>query len=99
VARYQATVPSHRTAAETFTYLATFSNTAEWDPGVEAEIRLRGPLHLLDPLLRPGFRAVADRAAAGLAQALSRDPAAGTTASPGTTVPTRRGAPRPGDAP
>jgi hypothetical protein len=170
VARYQATVPSHRPAAETFTYLATFSNAADWDPGVlageqldpgpvrpgtrfrlvvpflglrmtltyhvnsyqpghevvlaatsgllhatdkivvtsgadgsavsyEAEVRLRGPLHLLDPLLRPGFRAVADRAAAGLAQALSRDPAAGTTASPGTTVPTRRGAPRPGDAP
>ena len=168
--RYQATVPSHRPAAETFTYLATFSNTAEWDPGVlageqldpgpvrpgtrfrlvvpflgrrmpltyhvtsyqpghevvlaatsgllhatdtivvtsvaggsavsyEAEVRLRGPLRLLDPLLRPGFRAVADRAAAGLAQALSRDPAAGTTASPGAAVPTRRGAPRPGDAP
>ena len=36
MARYQATVPSHRPAAETFTYLATFSNAAEWDPGVLA---------------------------------------------------------------
>lgn len=170
MARYQATVPSHRPAAEIFTYLATFSNAAEWDPGVlageqldpgpvavgtrfrlvvpflglrmpltyhvtsyqpghevvlaaassllhatdkitvtgraggsevsyEAEVRLRGPLHLLDPLLRPGFRAVADRAAAGLAQALSRDPGAGATASPGTNSPIRHGAPQPGDAP
>ena len=170
MARYQATVQSHRPAAETFAYLATFSNAAEWDPGVltgeqldpgpvrpgtrfrlvvpflglrmpltyhvtsyqpdhevvlaatsgllhatdkivvtsgangsavsyEAEVRLRGLLHLLDPLLRPGFRAVADRAAGGLAQALSRDPAAGTMASPGTTAPIQRGAPRPGDAP
>jgi hypothetical protein len=168
VARYQATVQSHRPAAETFAYLATFSNAAEWDPGVlageqldpgpvragtrfrlvvpflglrmpltyhvtsyqpghevvlaatsgilhatdkivvtggthgaavsyDAEVRLRGPLHLLDPLLRPGFRAVADRAAAGLAQALSRDPGAATTTSPGTTAPSGGAAPQPGD--
>jgi len=50
VARYQATVPSHRTAAETFTYLATFSNAAEWDPGVVAGEQLDpGPV-------RPGTR-------------------------------------------
>jgi Polyketide cyclase / dehydrase and lipid transport len=155
VARYQATVQSQRSCTETFAYLATFSNAADWDPGVlageqldpgpvtvgtrfrlvvpflglrmpltyhvtsyqparevalaatsgllhatdkivvtggadgsavryEAEVRLRGPLRLLDPILRPGFRAVADRAAAGLARVLSRDSSAGTTESPGT---------------
>jgi hypothetical protein len=170
VARYQATVQSHRPAAETFAYLAIFSNAVAWDPGVlageqldpgpvrpgtrfrlvvpflgrrlsltyrvtsyqpghevvlaatsgllratdkivvtgdaagsavsyEAEVRLRGPLHLLDPLLRPGFRAVADRAAAGLAQALSHDADAGTAMSPGTTAPSGGVARRPGDAP
>jgi len=40
----------------------------------DAEVRLRGPLRMLDPLLRPGFRAVAERAAAGLAGALSQRP-------------------------
>ena len=170
MARYQATVQSRRAAAETFAYLATFSNAAYWDPGVlsgeqldpgpvavgtrfrlvvlflgrrlpltyrvtgylpdrevaltaasgllhatdkivvtsgadgsavsyEAEVRLRGPLAMFDPFLRPGFRAVADRAAAGLARALSRGPGAGTTASPGTPVPSAGTAPRPGDAP
>ncbi len=44
-----------------------------------AEVRLRGPLQLLDPLLRLGFRVVAERAAAGLADALSgRPPGRGT---------------------
>lgn len=141
MARYQAAVQSRWPAAETFAYLATFSNAVDWDPGVlageqldpgpvavgtrfrlvvsfagrrlpltyrvtgyqpdrevllaatsgllcatdkivvtgaaggsavsyQAEVRLRGPLRLLDPLLRPRFRAVADRAAAGLAHAL-----------------------------
>jgi hypothetical protein len=65
----------------------------------EAEVRLRGPLHLLDPILRPGFRAVADRAAAGLTQALSRDAGAGTTASQGAPVPSGGTAPQPGGAP
>jgi len=145
MARYQATVASRRPAADTFGYLATFSNAAEWDPGVisaeqldpgpvrpgarfrlvvpflgrrlaltyevvtlvagrevvlaatslllratdrisvapdgdgatvsyEATVRLRGPFRLLDGLLGPGFRAVGDRAAAGLAQALSTPP-------------------------
>ena len=145
MARYHATVESRCSAAETFGYLATFSNAADWDPGVlagehldpgpvrigsrfrlqmpfmgarmsltyevisfapdrevllhaanavlrstdrivvtsaadgstvsyDAEVRLRGPLQVLDPLLRPGFRAVAERAAAGLADALSRRP-------------------------
>jgi acetyl esterase/lipase len=41
-----------------------------------AEVRLRGPLRLLDPLLQRGFRAVGDRATAGLARALSAVPAA-----------------------
>jgi hypothetical protein len=36
VARYQATVQSHRPAAETFAYLAIFSNAVAWDPGVLA---------------------------------------------------------------
>ena len=170
MARYHATVQSHHPAAETFAYLATFSNAAEWDPGVltgeqldpgpvrpgtrfrlvvpflglrmpltyhvtsyqpghevvlaaasgllratdkitvtdgaggaavsyEAEVRLRGLLRLLDPLLQPGFRAVADRAAAGLARALSRDAGARTTVSPGTTAPSGGAAPQPGDAP
>jgi len=142
MARYTATIASRRAAADTFSYLAVFSNTAEWDPGViaarqldqgpvrpgtrfrlvvpflrrrlaltyevvslvpgrevvltaysrllratdrirvaadgegatvsyEADVRLRGPLRLLDVLLRPGFRAVGERAAAGLAQALA----------------------------
>jgi dehydrogenase/reductase SDR family member 12 len=145
MASYAATITSRRPAAETFSYLATFSNTADWDPGVisaeqldpgpvrsgtrfrlavpflgrrmvltyhvvglapgrevvltaegrllratdrilvaadgagatvtyEAGIRLRGPLRLLDALLRPGFRAVGDRAAAGLARALAAPP-------------------------
>jgi dehydrogenase/reductase SDR family member 12 len=145
MARYQATVVSRRPAADTFGYLATFSNAAEWDPGVisasqldpgpvrpgtrfqlivpflwrrlaltyevvtlvpgrqvvlaatswllqatdritvaaggdgatvsyEANVRLRGPLGLLDGLLRPGFRAVGERAADGLAQVLSTPP-------------------------
>jgi hypothetical protein len=146
MARYQAVVRSRWPAAETFAYLATFSNAVDWDPGVlageqldpgpvavgtrfrlvvslagrrmpltyritgyqpgrevmlaatsgllnatdkivvtggpggsavsyQAEVRLRGPLRVLDPLLRPRFRAVADRAAAGLAHALSGRPA------------------------
>ncbi len=145
MARYHATVDSRSTAAETFVYLATFSNAAEWDPGVlsgepldvgpvragsrfrltvpflgarmsltyevtslvpdrevllhaanavlqstdrivvtgtkdgsavsyDAEVTLRGPLRLLDPVLRPGFLAVAKRATAGLAGALSKRP-------------------------
>ena len=143
MARYHATVESRSSAAETFGYLATFSNAAQWDPGVlageqldpgpvrlgsrfrlvvpflgvrmsltyevirlvpgrevllaaasgllrstdkivvtgdadgstvsyDAEVQLRGPLRVLDLLLRPGFRVVAERAAAGLADALSR---------------------------
>jgi dehydrogenase/reductase SDR family member 12 len=145
MARYQGTVASRRPAGDTFGYLATFSNAAEWDPGVlsakqldpgpvrpgtrfrlivpflrrrlaltyevvtlvpgrevvltatsglmratdritvaaagdgatvsyEAIVRLRGPLRLLDRLLRPGFRGVGERAAAGLAQVLSTPP-------------------------
>ena len=36
MARYHATAGSRRLATETFGYLATFSNAAEWDPGVLA---------------------------------------------------------------
>jgi hypothetical protein len=65
----------------------------------EAEVRPPGPLQALGPVLRPGFRAVAERAAAGLAQALSGRPRGPrTTTSPGTPVPSG-GAARPGDAP
>jgi len=157
MARYRASVLSLRPVAETFAYLADFSNAASWDPGVltaerldsgpvsagsrfrlvvpflgrqmalvyqitsygpghtvtlaaasrllqatdtiavaggpdsctvsyAAEVRLRGPLRVLDPLLRPGFRAVAGKAAAGLARALSG-------------APLRPGQPGPGAAP
>jgi len=163
MARFHATVESCSPAAETFGYLAAFSNAAEWDPGVlageqldpgpvragsrfrlvvpfpgarmsltyevvsfvpdqevllhaanavlrstdrivvtgaaggstvryDAEVRLRGPLQVLDLLLRPGFRVVAERAAAGLADALSRRP-------PGRGTRTAAAAPpRPGRA-
>jgi Polyketide cyclase / dehydrase and lipid transport len=144
MASYEATVPSAWTADETFSYLAVFSNAAQWDPGVltgrpldagparvgsryrlvvpflglrlplvyqvselsaadrvvtlvarngllcardriavsdqpagqvlvsyRADVSLRGPLRILEPMLRKGFRAVGDRAAAGLSAALS----------------------------
>jgi len=145
MAHYHATIDSQRGPAETFDYLATFSNAAQWDPGVlageqldpgpvrlgtrfrlvvpflgrrlpltyvvtgysphrqvaldavsrllrsadrievtadgdgarvsyDADVRLQGPLRLLDPLLRRGFRTVGDRAAAGLASALDGRP-------------------------
>jgi len=166
MARYHATVESRSPAAETFGYLATFSNAAEWDPGVlageqldagppragsrfrlkvpflgarmsltyevigfvpdrevllhaanavlrstdriavtsaadgsavsyDAEVRLRGPLQVLDPLLRPGFRVVAERAAAGLAGALSRRPPGRGTQTPATAQAPAGGAGRP----
>jgi hypothetical protein len=45
VARYHAQVDSRRSAAETFAYLATFSNAAQWDPGTaEAEQLDPGPV-------------------------------------------------------
>jgi hypothetical protein len=171
MARYHVTVESRSPAAETFGYLATFSNAAEWDPGVlageqldrgpvragsrfrlvvpflgarmsltyevirfvpdrevvlhtasallqstdrivvtgdadgstvryDAEVRLRGPLRVLDPLLRPGFRAVAERAAGGLADTLSRRApgrgtrtAAAAPARPGRAAKTAGGRP------
>ncbi|MGD0374822.1 MAG: SRPBCC family protein [Streptosporangiaceae bacterium] len=146
MAHYHATVPSRRSAQDTFDYLSTFSNAAQWDPGVlageqldagpvragtrfrltvpflgrrlaltyqitkhvphrevvldaaspllkatdriavtpagqgatvsyDADVRLRGPLGLLDPVMRRGFEGVGGRAAAGLASALSAVPA------------------------
>ena len=163
MARYYATVESSRSAAETFGYLATFSNAAEWDPGVlageqldpgpvragsrfrlrvpflgvrmsltyevirfvparevllqaanallrstdqivvtgaadgstvsyDAEVQLRGLLRVLDPILRPGFHTVAERAAAGLADALSRQPPGRGTGTP-AAVPARSDGP------
>jgi hypothetical protein len=159
MARYHAAVESRHPAAETFGHLATFSNAAEWDPGVlageqldpgpvragsrfrlvvpfpgvrmpvtckvirfvphlevllhaangvlrstdrivvtgaaagsavsyDAEARLRGLLRVVEPILQPGFRGVAEQAAAGLARALSgHPPGPGTTTPPGTPVP------------
>jgi hypothetical protein len=146
MAHYQATIASRRSAQDTFDYLATFSNAAEWDPGVlsgeqldpgpvrsgtrfrlvvpfvgrhlaltyevtrhepqrevvlaaaspllrstdrivvtpdgagasvsyNADVRLRGPLGLLDPVMRSGFQTIGEKAAAGLARALSAVPA------------------------
>lgn len=40
MARYRATVPSARPADATFDYLADFSSTAEWDPGIDHAERL-----------------------------------------------------------
>jgi hypothetical protein len=40
MARYTATVPSSRPANATFAYLADFSTTAEWDPGIARTSRL-----------------------------------------------------------
>jgi Polyketide cyclase / dehydrase and lipid transport len=166
MARYHATVESRSPAAETFGYLAAFSNAAEWDPGVlagqhldsgpvragsrfrltvpflgaqmsltyevisfvpdrevllhaanavlrstdriavtgaadgstvsyDAEVRLRGPLGVLDPLLRPGFRVVAERAVAGLADALSRRPPGRGTQTAAAAPPRTGGAGKP----
>jgi hypothetical protein len=45
VAQYHATVASPRGADQTFDYLATFSNAAQWDPGtLSAEQLDPGPL-------------------------------------------------------
>ena len=66
----------------------------------DAEVRLRGPLQVLDPLLRPGFRAVAGRAAAGLTRALSaRPPHPGAAAPPGPPAPADGTAHRAGGTP
>ncbi|HUK68510.1 MAG TPA: SRPBCC family protein [Streptosporangiaceae bacterium] len=48
----------------------------------DANIQLRGPLRLLDPLMSRGFRSVADRATAGLARTLSAAPAPQRTPGP-----------------
>ena len=152
MARYKDTVPSSRSQADTFDYLARFSNTEDWDPGAvkgrdlqeggpigvgsrfsldfkiggrvqelvyeiteyerprrvrlvaegtgftsddeivvskrgersevtyAADVRLRGPLRLFDPLMRIGFGRVAGKAAEGLRATLSR---AGPDSSPG----------------
>jgi hypothetical protein len=61
----------------------------------DTEVRLGGTLQVLAPVPRPGLRAVAVHAAAGLAQALSgRPPGPGTTAPPRTPVRSGGTAPR-----
>jgi len=45
MARYHATVETRQNAADAFAYLADFSSTAQWDPGVvEAERLTEGPI-------------------------------------------------------
>jgi len=45
MARYHATVETRRGVDDAFTYLADFSSTTEWDPGVvEAERLTEGPI-------------------------------------------------------
>ena len=57
MARYQATVTSQHPAADTFSYLATFTNAADWDPGViSAEQLDSGPGRAGHPV--PAGRAV-----------------------------------------
>ena len=47
MARYRGTVISHRSAEDTFDYMAEFSNASEWDPGVRGATRLdHGPIGL-----------------------------------------------------
>jgi dehydrogenase/reductase SDR family member 12 len=63
--------------------------TAEGDGArvsYDAEVTLRRPLGLLDPVLSRGFAKVGERAAAGLARALSGSPAA-PRPSPGLSDP------------
>jgi len=40
MARYTGTIPSSRTPAETFDYMADFTSVAQWDPSVRRAIRL-----------------------------------------------------------
>ena len=61
----------------------------------DAEVGLRGPLQVLDPLLRPGFRVVAERAAAGLAGAVSRRPPGAGTRTSAAAPPRSGGAGKP----
>ena len=45
MARYQATVDTHRPPETVFAYLSDFSNAQDWDPGtVEAERLDHGPI-------------------------------------------------------
>ena len=90
MARYHATVESRRSATETFGYLATFSDAAEWDPGVLAGEQLDpGPagagsrFQLVAPFL-------------GLRISLTCEVIRCVS---GTPVPSGGAAPGPGDAP
>ena len=106
MARYHAAVESRRSAAETFGYLATFSNAVQRDPGVLAgeqldpgPVRVGSRFRLAVPFLgiRMSLTYVAGRAAAGLTRALSARPPHRSTARPGTPAPSIGTAGRPGD--
>lgn len=47
MARYTATIPSTRSPADTFAYMADFTTVAEWDPSAQRATRLDdGPLRV-----------------------------------------------------
>ena len=96
MARYHTTVESRRPATETFGCLATFSNAAEWGPGVLAGQQLDpgpagagGRFRLVVPFLNEVIRFVPDREvllhpANGVLQATDRLVVTGT--ADGSTV-------------
>lgn len=55
---FRDTVPSARSAAETFAYLAAFEGVAEWDPSIESAVRVDdGPVRVgsaFDVVVRMG---------------------------------------------
>jgi Polyketide cyclase / dehydrase and lipid transport len=62
-------------ARDVITVLAASVHGQATEVRYRAEVTLRGPLRLLDPLLTPGFSKVGDRAAAALRVVLSAAPA------------------------
>lgn len=73
-----------RGETSTFTSIDTITVRGAGDGAVvtyDADVRMRGPLKLLDPLVHLGFQRVGDKAAAGLREHLrslpDRDPATG----------------------
>jgi hypothetical protein len=87
MAHYRASVDIQQTREEVFAYLSDFSNTREWDASVtldstatgtrltyDADLALKGPLRIADPVLALAFNRVGDRALAGLRRALAPSP-------------------------
>jgi Polyketide cyclase / dehydrase and lipid transport len=81
--RYHTAVfdPPHNIVVIAKTSLITSEDriTVDTDPTgtivtYDADLRLNGPLRVGDPLLRVGFKRIADRATAGLQQALPAEP-------------------------